>query len=166
MNCFFDANYYKSVFSKKAQKKPEVANMWLGTWRDLDGIVRHDILYKAATVNQAEYGSMLMVLRHIFQESESARGWMDHVRIYGDSQLVISQMNGKYKVTNSDLLPLWMEGVNMVYLLSRKGINVTFHWIKRAVNNEVLKLNHRNLDPDAGPEMETQDAEAQSSSES
>src|SRR5277367_5657136 len=141
MNLFFDANYYKSVFSKKAKKKPEVADMWLGTWRDLYGVINHDILYKATTNNQAEYGSMLEALRHVHHEAQAFSSWLEHVRIFGDSQLVINQMTGKFKVTNEDLLPLWMEAVNLVHVLSKNhGINVTFHWVNRSINNQALKL--------------------------
>jgi ribonuclease HI len=139
---FFDANRYSSVFSKKSVQNKEVGSQWLATWRDIDGNIRHDILYKAQTNNQAEYGSMLFVLRDIYQLAQKNQiDWLREATIYGDSQLVIYQMLSKYKVEEQGLLPLWMEAVNLVHVLREThGIVVKFIWIRRDVNNRALNL--------------------------
>src|SRR5271170_52472 len=122
MRLFFDANKYASVFTKKALKKPECADMWLASWRDVDGYVRHDLLHDATTNNQAEYGSLLMALHHLFAVSDrQAQSWVSEgelpaiteVIICGDSQIVIYQMNGQYKCKDEGLKPLWLEAMNL-----------------------------------------------------
>lgn len=157
MNFWFDANKYSSIFTKNAIKKPELGKHWLASWRDIEGLVHHDILYKAETNNQAEYGSMLMVLHHIrswtdYMEHEDDHNiWLEEAIIYGDSQLVINQMTGKYKVKEEDLKNLWIEGISLVHVLKADfGIDVKFRWVKRDINNEALGLKGKIKDP--GPE--------------
>lgn len=140
INLFFDGNLYGSIFTKKAIKKPELATQWLGTWRDIDGNIHHDILYNANTNNQAEYGSMLMILKHLVDLAGSNK-WLTEAIIYGDSQLVIYQMTAKYKVKEAALKPLWLEALNLVHVLKEEhGIVVRFRWIKRGLNNEALGI--------------------------
>lgn len=148
-NFFFDANRYSSVFTKKALKKPELAEMWLATWRDSDGHIRHDLLYKATTNNQAEYGSMLMALNHVYAIAQAQlmeHSWLEEVTIYGDSQLVIYQLNGQYKVKDSDLKPLWLEAINLVHVISHMNVVVKFAWVPREYNNEALGLEDKSIE--------------------
>jgi ribonuclease HI len=147
MNFFFDANLYSSVFSKKAIAKPELASTWIATWRDMDGLVRHETMNEATTNNQAEYGSMIRILRHLRLKAEGKEPlkdsdwWLDEAVIYGDSQVVIHQMNGKYHVNEPVLKSLWLEAVNLVHILATEyHIKVRFQWIPRDINNEVLGL--------------------------
>lgn len=55
------------------------------------------------TNNQAEYRALLLGLRLCVE-----RGYRD-VEFLLDSELVVRQLNGQYKVKNADLLPLWRE---------------------------------------------------------
>ena len=142
---FFDANRYGSIFTKKAIKSPELADTWLASWRDVDGCVRHDLLYKAATNNQAEYGAMLFALNHVFHHAQiqlmTGDRWLEEATIYGDSQLVIYQLNGQYKVENEDLRPLWLEAINLVHILAKQlNVTVKFAWVPREINNQALGL--------------------------
>src|SRR5271157_4648249 len=139
---FFDANRYSSVFSKKSIQNKEIGSQWLATWRDIDGNIRHDILYKAETNNQAEYGSMIFVLWDLYQLAQKKKiDWLREAVIYGDSQLVIFQMLSKYKVEEPGLLPLWMEAINLVHVLrTSHNIVVQFGWIPRDKNNRALNL--------------------------
>lgn len=159
-NLFFDANLYASVFSKKALKKPHLADMWLASWRDSDGDVRHDPLYKAKTNNQAEYGAMLMALYHVRDLAhqqhdawilDATAPWLKEVTIYGDSQLVIYQLNGQYKVKDEDLKSLWLEAVNLVHVLAHEmdptSVHVKFVWVPREVNNKALGLEDKHNIP-------------------
>lgn len=114
--------------------------MWMASWRDVNGNVRHDLLYKTETNNQGEYGSLLFVLNHIITIA-GFEPWLEDVTIYGDSQLVIYQMLGKYKVKEENLKPLWLEAINLVHILKvSHNIIVTFGWIPRELNNEALGL--------------------------
>ena len=144
MNFYFDGNLYSSIFSKNAIKNPTLASKWLATWRDMHGEIHHDILHQAETNNQAEYGAMLQILRHIRSNIETIfydNKWLREAIIYGDSQLIIYQMTGKYKVKEADLKPLWAEGVNLVHILKEEyDTTVKFRWIKREVNNMALGI--------------------------
>lgn len=142
MNLFFDANLYSSIFSKKAIKKPELAEKWLASWRDINGDIRHDLLYDATTNNQAEYGSCLMALRELMRLALLDQlKWMEEVTIYGDSQIVIYQLIGKYHAREQELVPLWTEALNLVRVLQYEhNITVKFRWVPRALNNKALNL--------------------------
>jgi ribonuclease HI len=154
---FFDSNLYCSVFTKNAIKNPDLAKKWLATWRDVDGRIHHDILHLAETNNQAEYGSMLMILRHLrswvdkLDYDNDHNVWLEEAIIYGDSQIVIYQMTGRYRVKESDLQLLWAEATNLVHVLKEEfGIIVRFRWVGRDINNEALNLKGRLTEP--GPE--------------
>lgn len=144
MNFYFDANKYSSVFSKKAIKKPELADTWLASWSDIDGNVRHDLLHDAKTNNQAEWGALLMVLNDINLRCHNGDKKVLETEgfiVHGDSQLVIYQVTNKYKVKEPDLKPLYLEAVNLVHVLAIDfGVFIKFKWISRDVNNEALKL--------------------------
>lgn len=169
INFFFDANRYNSIFPGKDNPASK-ANNWLASWRDINGYVQHDILYEAKTNNQAEYGSMLMVLKHIYKEGTEKRLHPNIIligedpdptdpeelepydfTIYGDSQLVIYQMIGKYKVKEEDLKPLWLEGLNLVHNLKQIfNVNITFKWVPRNTNNIALNIGKKGYEDKNG----------------
>lgn len=148
MNFFFDSNKYRSVFPEKTNAKPQLANSWLATWRDSDGAVHHDLMPDAVTNNQGEYISLIYVLRHLIKRAEqNACQWLEFADIYGDSQLVIYQMNGLYQVKEAALKPLWLECLNYVHVLKLQyNITVQFHWIGRILNNRALGLDGSPVD--------------------
>lgn len=60
------------------------------------------------TNNQAEYMSLIGGLKSIIQHPEINPLKVEIV-IRGDSQLVIKQLNGEWKVKNANMQPLWAE---------------------------------------------------------
>ncbi len=78
--------------------------------------------------NIAEYQGLIFLLRHL-QELEGERRPRNAYRICGDSQLVIRQMRGEYRVTTPHLVPLHREA-------SRLGstLDVEFEWVPREKN--------------------------------
>ena len=60
------------------------------------------------TNNQAEYHGLLLGLR-----AARALGAED-VHVHGDSQLVLRQLEGRYKVRNPGLRPLWQEAMDVL----------------------------------------------------
>jgi ribonuclease HI len=89
-----------------------------------------------ATNNQAEYYGMIKGL-------ERARELgIDKVNLNSDSQLVVNQMNGFYKVKNQELAPLHQQ----LKVLGDSFEKVTFHYIPRALNAEADKEVNRILD--------------------
>lgn len=89
-----------------------------------------------ATNNVAEYNGLLAAL-----EWAADRGHT-HVRIKADSQLLVEQMNGNYRVRNEGLLPLYREALKLV---GRIG-TVTFEHIPREQNKEADKLSNLGMD--------------------
>ncbi len=87
------------------------------------------------TNNQAEYMSLIRALKAIIDHPE-----VDPLRaeivIKGDSQLVIKQLNGEWKVKNANMQPLWAEARG---ILTEVG-NWQAVWHDRA--NSVKILGH------------------------
>lgn len=89
-----------------------------------------------ATNNQAEYLGMIKGL-------ERARDLgIDKVRLHSDSQLVVNQMNGFYKVKNQELAPLHQQLKD----LANSFEETSFQYIPRALNAEADKEVNRILD--------------------
>jgi ribonuclease HI len=90
------------------------------------------------TNNEAEYRALIEGLSDILQTLVSAgkdpRGY--RIRVLGDSQLVIKQLNGEYKVRHPGMLPLNAEAKALASRFAR----VTFCWHERS--NSVHVLGH------------------------
>jgi ribonuclease HI len=94
--------------------------------------------------NIAEYQALILLLRHLL-EREKNDGPRKRFLICGDSELVIRQMLGKYRVKKPHLVALHAEATQ---LSSR--LDVEFSWVPR----------DRNL---AGQLLESSDGKASSS---
>lgn len=84
------------------------------------------------TNNVAEYRALLEALRLC-----EKRGWKP-VEIYSDSQLLVRQIEGKYRVKNAGIAPLFAE---VKGLLGRLGCRKIFH-IPREENREADRLSN------------------------
>jgi ribonuclease HI len=101
-----------------------------------DGIIEQGGLYLGLnTNNQAEYNGLKLGLQ------EAAKLGAQIVHVYMDSQLVINQMKGLYKVRNAALIPVHTEIKSLVQNFKQ----VTFTHVPRELNkladamvNEVL----------------------------
>lgn len=78
-----------------------------------------------STNNEAEYKAVIAAL-HALQ----MRGISGHIIIYSDSQLIVNQLIGKYKIKNNRLLSLWQ----MVKRLEKSFASVKYKWIPREKN--------------------------------
>jgi ribonuclease HI len=87
------------------------------------------------TNNQAEYRTLIAALDRL-RTMLGDRAPLEHVRIDGDSQLVINQVRGTWKVRQPDLLPLR----DRVLELANSFGSVDFHWHRRS--NSVRILGH------------------------
>jgi ribonuclease HI len=85
-----------------------------------------EYLGDSQTNNRAEYGGLLLGLKKALELG------VTHLKIYGDSQLVIYQMTGEYACRNAGLIPLWREAQT----LSKQFSSCTFHWIPREQNQK------------------------------
>jgi ribonuclease HI len=66
----------------------------------------------AATNNEAEYTGLTLGL------NEAVKRGITELHVCGDSQLVIRQMQGKYKVNSSKLIPLHQHATSLASSLS------------------------------------------------
>lgn len=73
--------------------------------------------------NEAEWAALLFALIHV--------DTYDPVDIYMDSQLVVRQFNGVYRMKATHLRRYLEEAKEMI---REKGLNVTVHWIRRENN--------------------------------
>ena len=72
---------------------------------------------------------------------------MEQVDCYADSELMVKQLNGEYKVKDTNLRGLFME---VLKLKSELKVPIFFHHIKRAKNSEADALMNQALDREAG----------------
>jgi probable phosphoglycerate mutase len=84
-----------------------------------------------ATNNVAEYNGLLAALRYALD-----RGHRD-VRIKADSELLVKQMRGEYRVKHPGLQPLYQEARSLVARLGR----VTFEHVRREFNKHATEGN-------------------------
>jgi ribonuclease HI len=87
------------------------------------------------TNNQAEYQTLIEALRWLAQDLGSATS-ATSVTVNGDSQLVLNQLLGKWKVKNEGLRPLHREASALIARFQ----DVSLVWHARA--NSVKRLGH------------------------
>ncbi len=103
---------------------------------DGEVVERHADALGHATNNVAEYRALLEALR--LAQSRGAR----EVEIRGDSELIVRQMLGRYKVKHPDLIPLHQEAAALARTFARFAI---VH-VAREKNRDADKLVNRVLD--------------------
>lgn len=102
-----------------------------------DNVVEKSGYYMGiATNNQAEYYGMIKGL------ARARDLGIDNVGLYSDSQLVVNQMNGFYKVKNQELAPLHEQLTG----LAKSFEKITFAYVPRELNKIADKEVNRILD--------------------
>lgn len=94
-----------------------------------------------ATNNQAEYSAVIEALKYLHENKENLD--FENVEVFLDSQLVVEQLNLRYKLKNEKLVPLFWEIRDLVMKL---GAGVTFKYIPRIQNAKADKLVNKALD--------------------
>jgi probable phosphoglycerate mutase len=89
-----------------------------------------------ATNNVAEYNGLLAALRYAVDRGEQA------VLIRSDSELLVKQMKGEYRVKNAGLQPLHQQARDLMSRLR----HVTFEHVRRANNAEADRLANLAMD--------------------
>lgn len=88
------------------------------------------------TNNIAEYNGLIAALQWAADRN------MTQLAIKGDSQLIIEQMRGNYKVKNEGLKPLYLKARMLVMQIG----NVTFEHVRREHNQEADRLSNVGMD--------------------
>jgi ribonuclease HI len=89
-----------------------------------------------ATNNVAEYNGLLAALRWAMEHGER------DIHIRADSELLVKQMRGEYKVKHPGLLPLY----GQARLLVAKLGQVRFEHVRREFNKEADRLSNLGMD--------------------
>ena len=93
-----------------------------------------------ATNNVAEYNGLLAALRWALDHGH--RG----VHIRADSELLVKQMRGEYKVKNAGLLPLYQEARTIAQGLDR----IVYEHVRREHNKDADRLANLAMDEGTG----------------
>ena len=88
-----------------------------------------------ATNNQAEYTAIIAALE------EASRLGAEEVEVRADSELVVKQLNGQYKVKKATLRPLYQKVVRLIGSLEA----FTITYIPRTQNREADRLANKAL---------------------
>ena len=89
-----------------------------------------------ATNNYAEYHGLLLGLKRALELGVS------EVKVYADSQLMIRQLGGQYRVRNEGLRPLFDEALGLL----RKFRKYELHHIPREQNGAADEMSNRAID--------------------
>jgi len=89
-----------------------------------------------ATNNVAEYNGLLAALRWA-----AAHGHR-RVHVRADSELLVKQMRGEYRVKHAGLKPLFLEACALV----RRIGDVTFEHVRRELNTDADRLSNLGMD--------------------
>jgi ribonuclease HI len=89
-----------------------------------------------ATNNVAEYNGLLAALQWAVDHGQR------RVRIRSDSELLVKQMRGEYKVKHPGLQPLYARA----RLLAARLDNVVFEHVRREFNKEADRLSNLGMD--------------------
>jgi ribonuclease HI len=93
----------------------------------------------SCTNNVAEYSGLLAALRW------SAEHGVSELRIRSDSELLVKQMRGEYRVKNPGLLPLYDEARALIRKIGR----VSFEHVRREFNTDADRLANEAMDEGA-----------------
>lgn len=90
------------------------------------------------TNNQAEYRAVEAAAR--FLGSLPHDELPLHIEFWSDSELIVNQIKGKYRVQSQDLLPFYHEAKDALKILHERGIKLTINWFRRENNEEADEL--------------------------
>ncbi|CAN6543126.1 unnamed protein product [Malus baccata var. baccata] len=114
----------------------EVANLWIPPSKAL--LCREEwVQQKETTNNRAEYEALIIGLEILIELG------VTEVEVFGDSELVINQLNGKYKCRNITMAGYYLAATQ---LLSYWGIEILVNYIpieSNAIANEMAQLASR-----------------------
>jgi probable phosphoglycerate mutase len=92
-----------------------------------------------ATNNVAEYQALIHALRYALAQGPKV------VRIFSDSELVVKQIDGRYKVKHADMVPLHREARTLMARLP----DVRLTHVRREQNKDADRLANQALDEKA-----------------
>ncbi len=94
------------------------------------------------TNNEAEYSAAIFALEKIKARWGKQKIKEISIEVYSDSQLLVEQINGRYKIVNSKLVPLFLK----LWNLKTEFGEVVFNQVSREENEEADRLVNQALD--------------------
>jgi ribonuclease HI len=94
------------------------------------------------TNNVAEYGAVIFGLKKAKSLLGGKKAEGTEIEVRSDSELIVSQLNGNYKIKEDSLKPLFID----VWNLKQDFKSVSFVHVPREKNREADKLVNRALD--------------------
>ena len=94
------------------------------------------------TNNDAEYQAIIFALKKIKQLIGKVKTKKTEIEIKTDSELIVSQLNGEYKIKEKSLVPFFME----IWNLKQDFKKVFFKHISREQNTRADFLVNKELD--------------------
>jgi len=126
--------YLEGYFDGSASPNPGLMSVGFCIKNKLGHIIVEDRAnLQEGTNNQAEYLGLIMLLKRLITYKP------EHVKIMGDSQLVIKQLKGEWKIKKPELKDLY----NQTYTLLEKLKRYELVWVKRELNSIADKLSKR-----------------------
>jgi ribonuclease HI len=92
-----------------------------------------------ATNNVAEYQALLHALRYALAQG------VRRVKVFSDSELVVKQIDGRYRVKHPDMLPLHREATTLLRRFEQAAVT----HVRREQNKDADRLANRALDEKA-----------------
>jgi ribonuclease HI len=89
-----------------------------------------------ATNNVAEYNGLLAALRYAVEHGHAA------IHVKADSELLVKQMRGEYRVKHERLKPLFLQAIGLI----RKIGHVSFEHVRREFNKDADRLSNLGMD--------------------
>ena len=97
------------------------------------------------TNNEAEYRALIVALQKLIKLRGKEK--LEQIDCYSDSELMVKQLNGEYKVKDTNLRGLFME---VIKLKSELKVPVSFTHVKRSENSEADEILNNTLDKETG----------------
>ena len=94
-----------------------------------------------ATNNIAEYHGLIAALQWAVEHEVKS------LTVRGDSQLIVEQMRGNYKVKNEGLKPLYLQARMLVMQIG----DVRFEHVRREQNKDADRLSNLGMDANQAP---------------
>lgn len=98
------------------------------------------------TNNEAEYQALIFALKKIKQLVSSEKLAGNTIECYADSELMVKQLNGEYKVREPSIQKFFIEIWNLKLDL---GVPISFNHIPRSKNAEADEMVNQALDQEA-----------------
>ena len=101
------------------------------------------------TNNVAEYSAAIFALHKLKSLLGSERAHQANVHVHADSELLVKQVNGEYKVKNPDLIKLFVQ----LHNARQDFASVSFTHVRREQNTAADRMVNKALDAQDKPEL-------------